>query len=40
MYNGKGSKNSDFGLGVQFERKSLFGVCPVSNNEFIFLDKG
>ena len=24
MYNGKGSKNSDFGLGVRFERKSLF----------------
>jgi hypothetical protein len=25
-YNGKGSKNSDFGLAVRFERKSLFGV--------------
>lgn len=24
MYNGKGSKNSDFGLGGIFERKSLF----------------
>lgn len=26
MYNGNGSKNSDFGLGVGFERKSLFQI--------------
>ena len=26
MYNGNGSKNSDFGFGNAFERKSLFGV--------------
>ncbi len=26
MYNGNRSKNSDFGLGSAFERKSLFGA--------------
>lgn len=30
MYNGNGSKSSDFGLDRQFERKSLFGI-PTNN---------